>query len=162
MQTRFETEIQMFRDKTDSCQRAFSRRCWRSNTVVARWEAFFEEQIPAASAHRTRCLHARAGRSSGLAQLSPFTKKSAAWQDLMALPTLSSRVDALNNAATRATLIAEGIASSDMKHLAPMLHPFGNDQTPDLDFERKASFASARRTRWQRPRRGLCGSVAGL
>jgi N-acyl-D-aspartate/D-glutamate deacylase len=26
-----------------------------------------------------------------------------------------------------------------MKHLAPMLHPFGNEQTPNLDFGRQAS-----------------------
>ena len=70
----------------------------------------------------------------------------------MALPSLSARVDALKNPATRTTLIAEGIAAGDMKHLAPMLHPFGNEQTPDLDFERKSELAPIGRVRWQRPR----------
>ena len=106
---------------------------------VARWEAFFEEQNTGGKRLASVCHTRPSGAFFGLAQLSPFTKKSSAWRDLMALPTLSARVDALKNPATRTTLIAEGIAAGDMKHLAPMLHPFGNEQTPDLDFERKAS-----------------------
>ena len=141
MQTRFETELQMFRDATDlGCQVLFSGGAGAAGDGgVARWEAFFEEQNTGGKRLASVCHTRPSGAFFGLAQLSPFTKKSSAWQDLMALPTLSARVDALNNAATRATLIAEGIAAGDMKHLAPMLHPFGNDQTPDLDFERKAS-----------------------
>ena len=57
----------------------------------------------------------------------------------MALPNIASRVDALKNPATRATLISEGIAAGDMNHLAHMLHPFGVEETPNLDFNRKAS-----------------------
>ena len=141
MQTRFETELQMFRDATDlGCQVLFSGGAGAAGDGgVARWEAFFEEQNTGGKRLASVCHTRPSGAFFGLAQLSPFTKKSSAWRDLMALPTLSARVDALNNEATRATLIAEGIAAGDMKHLAPMLHPFGNDQTPDLDFERKAS-----------------------
>ena len=141
MQTRFETELQMFRDATDiGCQVLFSGGTGAAGDGgVARWEAFFEEQNTGGKRLASVCHTRPSGAFFGLAQLSPFTKKSSAWRDLMALPSLSARVDALNNAATRATLIAEGIAAGDMTHLAPMLHPFGNEQTPDLDFGRQAS-----------------------
>lgn len=141
MQTRFETELQMFRDATDiGCQVLFSGGTGAAGDGgVARWEAFFEEQNTGGKRLASLCHTRPSGAFFGLAQLSPFTKKSSAWRDLMALPSLSARVDALNNAATRATLIAEGIAAGDMTHLAPMLHPFGNEQTPDLDFGRQAS-----------------------
>lgn len=141
MQTRFETELQMFRDATDiGCQVLFSGGTGAAGDGgVARWEAFFEEQNTGGKRLASLCHTRPSGAFFGLAQLSPFTKKSFAWRDLMALPSLSARVDALNNAATRATLIAEGIAAGDMTHLAPMLHPFGNEQTPDLDFGRQAS-----------------------
>jgi N-acyl-D-aspartate/D-glutamate deacylase len=141
MQTRFETELQMFRDATDlGCQVLFSGGTGaEGDGGVARWEAFFEEQNTGGKRLASICHTRPSGAFFGLAQLSPFTKKSAAWRDLMALPSVSARVDALKNATTRANLIAEGIASGDMKHLAPMLHPFGNEQTPNLDFGRQAS-----------------------
>jgi N-acyl-D-aspartate/D-glutamate deacylase len=141
MQTRFETELEMFRDATDlGCQVLFSGGTGaQGDGGVARWEAFFEEQNTGGKRLASICHTRPSGAFFGLAQLSPFTKKSAAWRDLMALPSMSARVEALKNATTRANLIAEGIASGDMKHLAAMLHPFGNEQTPDLDFGRQAS-----------------------
>jgi N-acyl-D-aspartate/D-glutamate deacylase len=59
----------------------------------------------------------------------------------MALPTIADRVDAMRHEATRAKLITEGIAAGDMQKLAHMLHPFGTNETPDLDFNRRASLA---------------------
>ena len=57
----------------------------------------------------------------------------------MALPSIEDRVNALRNETTRAKLIAEGIEAGDMKNLAHMLHPFGIDSTPNLDFARQQS-----------------------
>ena len=57
----------------------------------------------------------------------------------MALPNVPARVEAMRNPETRQQLIDEGIAAGSMKQLAPMLHPFGMADTPNLDFERKAS-----------------------
>jgi len=55
------------------------------------------------------------------------------------LPTIADRVDVLRNETSRAKLISEGIEAGDMQRLAGMLHPLGVDDTPDLDFDRKAS-----------------------
>jgi N-acyl-D-aspartate/D-glutamate deacylase len=59
----------------------------------------------------------------------------------MDLPTLEDRVEALRDPNKRAKLIADGIAAGDMQNFAHMLHPFGVADTPDLDFDRKASLA---------------------
>ena len=141
MQTRYETELQMFRDATElGCQVLFSGGTGpQGDGGVTRWSKFFEEQNSGGKRLASICHTRPSGAFFGLAQLSPFTKKSSAWRDLMALPNIASRVDALKNPATRATLISEGMAAGDMNHLAHMLHPFGVEETPNLDFNRKAS-----------------------
>ena len=143
MQTRYETELQMFRDATDvGCQVLFSGGTGpQGDGGVERWNQFFEEQNEGGKRLASLCHTRPSGAFFGLAQLSPFTKSSSAWKDLMALPTIADRVEAMRHEATRAKLIAEGIASGDMQKLAHMLHPFGTNETPDLDFNRRASLA---------------------
>jgi N-acyl-D-aspartate/D-glutamate deacylase len=98
MQTRYETELQMFRDATEmGCQVLFSGGTGaEGDGGVTRWSEFFEEQ------------------NSGGKRLASICH-------------------------TRATLVAEGIAAGDMTQLAHMLHPFGMEDTPNLDFNRNAS-----------------------
>lgn len=141
MQTRYETELQMFRDATEmGCQVLFSGGTGaEGDGGVTRWSEFFEEQNSGGKRLASICHTRPSGAFFGLAQLSPFTKKSTAWRDLMALPTIAARVEAIKNPATRATLVAEGIAAGDMTQLAHMLHPFGMEDTPNLDFSRKAN-----------------------
>jgi len=141
MQTRYETELQMFRDGTElGCQVLFSGGTGaQGDGGVSRWGEFLEQQNEGGRRLASICHTRPSGAFFGLAQLSPFTKKSSAWKELMALPTIADRVDVLRNESQRARLIAEGIEAGDMEGLAPMLHPFGNDETPDLDFARKAS-----------------------
>ncbi|MEZ7818537.1 MAG: N-acyl-D-amino-acid deacylase [Candidatus Azotimanducaceae bacterium] len=143
MQTRYETELQMFRDATDiGCQVLFSGGTGpQGDGGVERWNQFFEEQNEGGKRLASLCHTRPSGAFFGLAQLSPFTKSSSAWKDLMALPTIADRVDAMRHEATRAKLITEGIAAGDMQKLAHMLHPFGTNETPDLDFNRRASLA---------------------
>lgn len=141
MQTRYETELQMFRDATElGCQVLFSGGTGpQGDGGVSRWNEFFEEQNQGGKRLASLCHTRPSGAFFGLAQLSPFTKKSSAWKELMALPTIADRVQAMRQEATRAKLISEGIASGDMQNLAHMLHPFGTDETPNLDFNRRAS-----------------------
>ncbi len=143
MQTRYETELQMFRDGTElGCQVLFSGGTGsQGDGGVARWEAFMSSQNEGGRRMASICHTRPSGAFFGLAQLSPFTRKSRAWKELMALPTIAARVAALRNDAQRKQLIAEGIEAGDMDKLAHMLHPFGLDETPNLDFERKASLA---------------------
>jgi N-acyl-D-aspartate/D-glutamate deacylase len=141
MQTRYETELQMFRDATElGCQVLFSGGTGpQGDGGVSRWNEFFEEQNQGGKRLASLCHTRPSGAFFGLAQLSPFTKKSSAWTERMALPTFADRVQAMRQEATRAKLISEGIASGDMQNLAHMLHPFGTDETPNLDFNRRAS-----------------------
>ena len=141
MQTRYETELQMFRDATDvGCQVLFSGGTGaEGDGGVARWGEFLDRHNQNGKRVTSICHTRPSGAFFGLAQLSPFTKKSAAWKQLMALPTIADRVDVLRNDAKRTVLIAEGIEAGDMQGLAHMLHPFGTDDAPDLDFARKSS-----------------------
>ena len=59
------------------------------------------------------------------------------WKELMALPTIGDRVEALRNPITREKLIKDGIADGSLKDIAHMLHPFGTENKPNVDFERQ-------------------------
>ncbi|MGA1104902.1 MAG: N-acyl-D-amino-acid deacylase family protein, partial [Pseudomonadales bacterium] len=140
-QTRFETEIEMFEQGADlGCQIIFSGGAGpQGDGGVSRWRDFFAKQEAKGRRVAGICHTRPSGAFFGLAQLSPFTKESKAWRDLMALPTIAARVDAMRKPETRKTLIEEGIKAGSMKQLAPMLHPFGTEMRPNLDFERQAS-----------------------
>ncbi len=143
MATRYETELQMFRDGMEAgCQVLFSGGTGaEGDGGVGRWSEFLDAGNQDGKRITSICHTRPSGAFFGLAQLSPFTQKSKAWRELMALPTIGDRVAAMRNPKTRETLIAEGIAAGDLKGLARMLHPFGIGDTPDLDFDRKASLA---------------------
>ena len=153
MATRYETELQMFRDGMDlGCQVLFSGGTGsQGDGGVGRWREFLEAGNQDGKRIASICHTRPSGAFFGLAQLSPFTRKSTAWRELMALPTIEDRVAAMKNDKTRATLIAEGIAAGDMKALAGMLHPFGTDARPDLDFDRQNSLAQLAEVAGQDP-----------
>jgi len=140
-QTRREIETEMFQHGTElGCQVIFSGGAGKDGDGgVNRWGEFFERENEGGKRLASICHTRPSGAFFGLAQLSPFTKKSEAWRDLMALPNINARVDALRHDATRTKLIAEGKAAGDMRGLAKMLHPFGLDETPDLDFGQQRS-----------------------
>lgn len=143
MATRYETELQMFRDGMDlGCQVLFSGGTGgEGDGGVRRWSEFLDAGNQDGKRITSICHTRPSGAFFGLAQLSPFTRVSPAWRELMALPTIGDRVAAMRNEATRKQLISEGIEAGDLKHLARMLHPFGIDERPDLDFDRKRSLA---------------------
>lgn len=140
-QTRYATELKMFEQGADvGCQILFSGGTGpEGDGGVSRWRDFFHQHNQGGKRVSGVCHTRPSGAFFGLAQLSPFTKESKAWSDLMALPTVSDRVDALRNQETRMRLIKEGKAIGHFSKMAHMLHPFGMDETPDLDFERKSS-----------------------
>ena len=143
MATRFETELQMFRDGTEvGCQVLFSGGAGpQGDGGVSRWRDFMGEQNEDGRRLASICHTRPSGAFFGLAQLSPFVRTCESWKELMDLPTLEDRVEALRDPNKRAKLIADGIAAGDMQNFAHMLHPFGVADTPDLDFDRKASLA---------------------
>ena len=143
MATRFETELQMFRDGTEvGCQVLFSGGAGpQGDGGVSRWRDFMGEQNEGGRRLASICHTRPSGAFFGLAQLSPFVRTCESWKELMDLPTLEDRVEALRDPNKRAKLIADGIAAGDMQNFAHMLHPFGVADKPDLDFDRKASLA---------------------
>ena len=143
MATRFETELEMFQDAMSlGCQVLFSGGTGaQGDGGVGHWRRFLEDGNKDGKRIASICHTRPSGAFFGLAQLSPFTKKSKAWRDLMALPTIQDRVAAMKKPEVRAALISEGQAAGDLKQLAPMLHPFGTAERPDLDFDRKGSLA---------------------
>ena len=143
MATRFETELEMFRDAMDmGCQVLFSGGTGaQGDGGVGHWRKFLEEGNQDGKRIASICHTRPSGAFFGLAQLSPFTRKSAAWRELMALPTIADRVAHMKKEDVRKTLIADGIEAGDLKQMAHMLHPFGHGEVPDLDFDRKSSLA---------------------
>ena len=143
MATRFETELQMFRDGTEvGGQVLFSGGAGpQGDGGVSRWRDFMGEQNEGGRRLASICHTRPSGAFFGLAQLSPFVRTCESWKELMDLPTLEDRVEALRDPNKRAKLIADGIAAGDMQNFAHMLHPFGAADTPDLDFDRKSSLA---------------------
>jgi N-acyl-D-aspartate/D-glutamate deacylase len=139
--TRREIEMQMFEQGTEQgCQVMFSGGTGsKGDGGVSRWAEFFEKQNQDGKRLVSLCHTRPSGAFFGIAQLSPFSKKIESWRELMALPTLSDRVDVLRNPAKREQLIKDAIDAGNLTKMAHMLHPFGNDATPNLDFERKAS-----------------------
>ena len=143
MATRYQTELQMFRDGMDAgCQVLFSGGTGgEGDGGVGRWQEFFEAGNQGGKRIASICHTRPSGAFFGLAQLSPFTAKSPAWRELMKLPTIADRVAHMKKEYVRKALIEEGISAGDMRGLARMIHPFGTDVTPDLDFDRKQSLA---------------------
>ena len=140
-QTRMDTELKMFEQGAElGCQILFSGGTGaQGDGGVSRWSDFFNQHNQGGKRVSGICHTRPSGAFFGLAQLSPFTKESEAWGQLMALPTLSDRVDALRDPNTRAKLIKEGKEIGHLSRMASMLHPFGMGETPDLDFDRKSS-----------------------
>jgi len=139
--TRRPIEMQMFEQGTElGCQVMFSGGTGsKGDGGVGRWQEFFEKQNEDGKRLVSVCHTRPSGAFFGLAQLSPFTGKSEAWKELMALPTLEDRVATLRDPVKREHLIAEGKRIGHLTKMAPMLHPFGIGETPDLDLDRKGS-----------------------
>jgi N-acyl-D-aspartate/D-glutamate deacylase len=78
------------------------------------------------------------GSLCGLAQISPVKGKQ--WKRIMGLPTLTDRVAALKDPATRALLVAEGLEKGmwyDPNHI----YPLGTDASPDYSEANGVSIA---------------------
>ena len=142
MATRFETELQMFRDGMDlGCQGPVFRRhrpprgrwCWSLGGILGGRESERQKN----RRHLPHPPERRLLRSCATVAL----YQSSAWRELMALPTIADRVAHMQKAGVGNTLVKEGIEAGDLKQLAQMLHPFGHGERPDLDFDRKCSLA---------------------
>jgi len=103
LQSRFDVELDMFRTGAEiGCQVLFSG----GGAKTTRVPEFLAEQNAKGLRINTACHTRPSYAFFSLARLAPF--KTPAWNDLMALPTLEDRVEALNSSELRDKLVKEG------------------------------------------------------
>jgi N-acyl-D-amino-acid deacylase len=136
--TRFGTELSVFeRGAEHGCQVIFSGGARaKGDGDVGFWSDFLGRN-QAAGRRITTITHTRpSGGLFGLAQASLFD--TPAWTQLMALPDIAARYEALKQPARRAILLAEA-QQAGFSHDPSHLHPLGLGAAPDYDLDRKAS-----------------------
>ena len=139
MRTRYEIERRMFeRGGEIGCQVLFSGGTGPDGDGgVARWSEFLQGNNEAGCRITSICHTRPSGSFFGLAQQAFL--RTPSWVDLMKLPTIGERVDALRDPQRQATLIAEAKEAGGFGQAARILHPLGMDEYPDFDLDRKRS-----------------------
>ncbi len=139
-QTRFATEFEMFERGAElGCQVLFSGGASaKGDGGLARFEEFLARNNAEGNRISTVAHTRPSGSLFGLAQVSPF--RTSAWKELMELPTIAARVEALCDPARKATLTAEA-KRSGFRVDPTLLHPLGTDELPDYDLDGQASLA---------------------
>ena len=139
MQTRYEVERAMFeRGAEIGCQVLFSGGTGGDGDGgVSRWQEFFQRNNEAGNRITGICHTRPSGSFFGLAQQSFL--RTPAWIELMKLPTISDRVDAMRDPSTRENLISEAKEAGGFGPTARILHPMGMGEYPDYDLDRKGS-----------------------
>jgi N-acyl-D-amino-acid deacylase len=135
LQSRFDVELDMFRTGAEiGCQVLFSG----GGAKTTRIPEFLAEQNAKGLRINTGCHTRPSYAFFSLARLAPF--KTPAWNDLMALPTLEDRVEALNSSELRDKLVKEGNEYGySFNAEAQYLHPLGTGEVPDWDMDQKNS-----------------------
>lgn len=138
--SRFKTELAMFERGAElGCQVIFSGGARaKGDGDVAFWTDFLGRN-QAAGRRITTITHTRpSGGLFGLAQACPFN--TPAWKELMKLPGIAARYEALREPSRRTTLLAEA-KQAGFRYDPALIHPMGTGRAPEYDLERKASLA---------------------
>lgn len=138
--SRFKTELAMFERGAElGCQVLFSGGARaKGDGDVSFWTEFLGRN-QAAGRRITTISHTRpSGGLFGLAQACPFA--TPGWKELMALPGIGARYEALRVPARRAALIAEG-RQAGFRYDPALIHPMGLAEVPDYDLDRRHSLA---------------------
>ena len=140
MQTRRSGEMAMFaRGAELGCHVMYSGGAGRKGDGgVAQTEEFLVRHNEGGMRMTAICHTRPSGGMFGLLQATPF--RNSAWRDLMALPSVSDRLAALKDPATKANLIKRS-KESGLQVDASMLHSMGQGTTPDYDLAGKNSLA---------------------
>jgi len=139
LNSRFLIEREMFEMGAKiGCQVLFSGGVGRKGDGgVSSWDEFLAVNNEAGNRITSLCHTRPSGSFFGLAQEAFL--KTPAWQELMKLPTLGDRVDALRNLKMHERLVSEAKAAGGFGPVARMIHPLGIDERPDYDLEDRAS-----------------------
>jgi N-acyl-D-amino-acid deacylase len=137
-QSRFATELEMFERGAElGCHVMFSGGAGsKGDGGVSRFRELLERNN-ANGRRMTAICHTRpSGALFGLAKASPFN--TPAWSELMRLPTITDRYQAMRDPIMRKRLVSEA-KESGFRVRPDMLHPLGLGETPEFDLDRKAS-----------------------
>lgn len=139
MRTRYETERAMFEKAAElGCQVLFSNATdGEGDGGVANWSEFLDRNNQNGRRVTSICHTRPSGSFFGLAQQAYLN--TPAWKELMALPSIADRVDALRDDRTRVRLISEAKEAGGFGVAARILHPLGMGEYPDFDLDRKSS-----------------------
>ena len=138
MRTRYDIEREMFETGASiGCQVLFSGGAGPDADAVTRWEEFLQRNNEAGNRITSICHTRPSGSFFGLAQQARLA--TPAWRELMKLPTIADRVQAMRDPETRATLISEAKEAGGFGETAAILHPLGMGDYPDFDLDRKSS-----------------------
>ena len=105
-------------------------------SVADGWHGFFTEVNENVGRMTGYTMTRPSGTLMGLGQVPPVAGRE--WAQLMELPTIADRVEALRDDATRTRLLEEGRAKG-LWYDAALVHPLGNDEIPDYHIEGGAS-----------------------
>ena len=135
MRTRADIERAMFEQGAElGCQVLFSGGTGPDGDGgVASWSEFLDRNNQDGRRVTSICHTRPSGSFFGLAQQAFLD--TPAWKELMALPSIPERVEALRNETTRATLISEAKEAGGFGVSARILHPLGMDEYPDFDLD---------------------------
>ena len=149
--TRFGIELEMFEKGAElGCHVMFSDGARpKGDGDVSFWEDFIGRN-KAEGRRITTIAHTRPSEALfRLAQICPF--RSAAWKELMGLPTIADRYERLNDPVARKVLITEAKEVGFLWNSAPKLHPLSTGEFPDYDLEGKASLTQLAEASGQDP-----------
>lgn len=133
MQSRSKIEREMFETGAElGCQVLFSGGTGpQGDGGVSYWEEFLGRNNDAGRRITSICHTRPSGSFFGLAQQAYLRTES--WRELMKLPTIKDRVDALKDPATRKKLVDEAKEAGGFGRVANILHPMGTGEYPDFD-----------------------------
>ncbi len=138
--TRFDTELAMFERGAElGCHVMFSGGAGaKGDGGVSRFAEFLARNNEGGRRMTGICHTRPSGAMFGLAQAIPF--RNSPWKELMALPSIQDRVQALKDPATRERLVKRSKETGFTADPA-LLHPMGTGPLPDFDLDGKSSLA---------------------
>ncbi len=139
MRTRYKIEREMFETGAElGCQVLFSGGTGpEGDGGVSNWQEFLGRNNDAGRKITSICHTRPSGSFFGLAQQAFL--RTEGWRELMRLPTIKDRVEALKDPATKERLMNEAKEAGGFGRAAHMLHPMGMDEYPDFDLDNERS-----------------------
>ncbi len=148
--SRFDIEMQMFETGAEQgCHVMFSGGAGpKGDGGVSRFSEFLARNNEGGRRMTGICHTRPSGAMFGLAQAIPF--RNTPWKELMELPDIAARIEALRDPATKARLIERSLETG-MTVNPEQLHPMGTDINPDYDLDNRNNLQQLAEAAGQHP-----------